>query len=186
MGQEMNIYKLISGKIREKLQSIPELHDFVNSEKWNNIVVEVPKNRDFGDFSTNVAMVLSRELRKNPREVADLLLPYIKDIPEITEVSVAGPGFINMNVSDAMWQSLVESILSNPSEYGNSDLGRGEKINVEFLSANPTGPVHIGHARGAILGDVLARLLKKNGFDVTKEYYIIIQFLIFFFWNYFK
>ena len=107
----MNIYKLISGKIREKLQSIPELHDFVNSEKWNNIVVEVPKNRDFGDFSTNVAMVLSRELRKNPREVADLLLPYIKDIPEITEVSVAGPGFINMNVSDAMWQSLVESIL---------------------------------------------------------------------------
>jgi len=172
MGQEMNIYKLISGKIREKLQSIPELHDFVNSEKWNNIVVEVPKNRDFGDFSTNVAMVLSRELRKNPREVADLLLPYIKDIPEITEVSVAGPGFINMNVSDAMWQSLVESILSNPSEYGNSDLGHGEKINVEFLSANPTGPVHIGHARGAILGDVLARLLKKNGFDVTKEYYI--------------
>ena len=172
MGQDMNVYKLISGKIREKLQSVPELHDFVDSEKWNNIVVEVPKNRDFGDFSTNVAMALSKELRKNPREVAELLLPYIKDIPEITEVSVAGPGFINMNVSDAMWQSLVESILSNPSEYGNSDLGHGEKINVEFLSANPTGPVHIGHARGAILGDVLARLLKKNGFDVTKEYYI--------------
>ena len=154
------------------MKSVPELQDFVNSDKWNNIVVEVPKNRDFGDFSTNVAMVLSRELKKNPREIADLLCPYIKDIPEITDVSVAGPGFINMNLSAQVWQDLIKNILTNPTEYGNSDFGHGEKINVEFLSANPTGPVHIGHARGAILGDVLARLFKKNGFDVTKEYYI--------------
>nr|MBQ0091074.1 arginine--tRNA ligase [Candidatus Enterousia merdequi] len=168
----MNVYKLISKKIKEKLQSVPELQDAVNSNVWNNIVVEVPKNRDFGDFSTNVAMVLSKELKKNPREIADILCPHIKDIPEITDVSVAGPGFINMNVSDNLWQDLVKTILENPQEYGNSDMGNGEKINVEFLSANPTGPVHIGHARGAILGDVLARLFKKNGFDVTKEYYI--------------
>lgn len=117
-------------------------------------------------------MVLSRDLKKNPREIADLLCPYIKEIPEITDVSVAGPGFINMNVSGKMWERLLKTILTNPQEYGNSDIGHNEKINVEFLSANPTGPVHIGHARGAILGDVLARLLKKNGFDVTKEYYI--------------
>ena len=168
----MNIYKFISGKIKDKLQVVPELRDFINSDIWNNIVIEVPKNRSFGDFSTNVAMVLSKELKKNPREVADLLCPHIKEIPEITDVSVAGPGFINMNVSDDLWEQLIEFILKNPAEYGNSDLGHNEKINVEFLSANPTGPVHIGHARGAILGDVLSRLFKKNGFDVTKEYYI--------------
>lgn len=168
----MNVFKLISGKIKDKLQNIPELRDFINSAKWNNIVVEVPKNRDFGDFSTNVAMVLSKELKKNPREIADMLCPYISEISEIKDVSVAGPGFINMNVSGALWEDLVADILTNPKEYGNSDVGHGEKINVEFLSANPTGPVHIGHARGAILGDILARLFKKNGFDVTKEYYI--------------
>ena len=168
----MNVYKLISEKIKDKLQTVPELQTVLGSNSWNNIVVEVPKNRDFGDFSTNVAMVLSKELKKNPREIADLLCPYIKEIPEITDVSVAGPGFINMNVSGKMWERLLKTILTNPQEYGNSDIGRNEKINVEFLSANPTGPVHIGHARGAILGDVLARLLKKNGFDVTKEYYI--------------
>lgn len=168
----MNVYKLISGKLKDKLQVVPELRDLVNSDRWNDIVVEVPKNRDFGDFATNVAMVLSKELKKNPREIADLLCPYIKEIPEITDVSVAGPGFINMNVSDELWEDLIDDILKNPAEYGNSDLGHGEKINVEFLSANPTGPVHIGHARGAILGDVLSRLFKKNGFDVTKEYYV--------------
>lgn len=168
----MNVYKLISEKIKDKLQTVPELQTVLGSNSWNNIVVEVPKNRDFGDFSTNVAMVLSKELKKNPREIADLLCPYIKEIPEITEVSVAGPGFININVSGKLWENLLKTILTNPQEYGNSDIGHNEKINVEFLSANPTGPVHIGHARGAILGDVLARLLKKNGFDVTKEYYI--------------
>lgn len=168
----MNVYKLISEKIKDKLQTVPELQTVLGSNSWNNIVVEVPKNRDFGDFSTNVTMVLSKELKKNPREIADLLCPYIKEIPEITDVSVAGPGFINMNVSGKLWERLLKTILTNPQEYGNSDIGNNEKINVEFLSANPTGPVHIGHARGAILGDVLARLLKKNGFDVTKEYYI--------------
>jgi arginyl-tRNA synthetase len=168
----MNIYKLISEKIKDKLQTVPELQNVLESASWNNIVVEVPKNRDFGDFSTNVAMVLSKELKKNPREIANLLYPYIKDISEITDVSIAGPGFINMNVSAELWENLIKDILIAPKEYGNSDIGGGEKINVEFLSANPTGPVHIGHARGAILGDVLARLLKKNGFDVTKEYYI--------------
>lgn len=168
----MNIYKLISNKIKNKLQSVPELQSIADSKVWNNIVVEVPRNRDFGDFSTNVAMALSKELRKNPHEIANLLCPYIKEIEDIADVSVAGPGFINIKVSDTLWEKLVQNILTQPDVYGNSDVGGNEKINIEFLSANPTGPVHIGHARGAILGDVLARLFKKNGFDVTKEYYI--------------
>jgi len=168
----MNIYKLISNKIKNKLQSVPELQSIADSKVWNNIVVEVPRNRDFGDFSTNVAMALSKELRKNPHEIANLLCPYIKEIEDIADVSVAGPGFINIKVSNTLWEKLVQNILTQPDVYGNSDVGGNEKINIEFLSANPTGPVHIGHARGAILGDVLARLFKKNGYDVTKEYYI--------------
>ena len=168
----MNIYKLISNKIKNKLQSVPELQSIADSKVWNNIVVEVPRNRDFGDFSTNVAMALSKELKKNPHEIANLLCPYIKEIEDIADVSVAGPGFINIKVSNTLWEKLVQNILTQPDVYGNSDVGGNEKINIEFLSANPTGPVHIGHARGAILGDVLARLFKKNGYDVTKEYYI--------------
>ncbi len=168
----MNIYKTISEKIQQKLQNVPELSAVPGRDIWNNIVVEVPKNRSFGDFSTNVAMVLASELKKNPREIANSLVPYLEQIDGIQQVSVAGPGFININVNDAIWNNLVNDILAHSDEYGNSDVGNGEKINIEFLSANPTGPVHIGHARGAILGDVLARLMKKNGFDVTKEYYI--------------
>ena len=168
----MNIYKLISNKIKEKLLSVPELQSVAGSEVWDNIVVEVPKIRDFGDFSTNVAMVLARELKKNPREIANTVLPYIEQIQGIQSVSIAGPGFININIDNEIWEQLVDFILAQPYTYGDSNLGGGEKINVEFLSANPTGPVHIGHARGAILGDVLARLLQKNGYDVTKEYYI--------------
>lgn len=168
----MNIYKLISNKIKQKLQNIPELQAFTGTQLWNNVVVEVPKIRDFGDFATNVAMVLARELKKNPRDIANMLLPYLEQIDGINSVSVAGPGFININIDNTLWEQLIDSILSDPDTYGDTDLGGGEKINVEFLSANPTGPVHIGHARGAILGDVLARLFKKNGFDVTKEYYI--------------
>ncbi len=167
----MNIYKLISNKIQEKLKSIPELAD-ADANVWSNIVVEVPKNRYFGDFSTNAAMALSRSLHKNPREIAAMITPHVAEIAGIENVSVAGPGFININVSDNLWADLVATILDNPDAYGNSDVGDGEKVNVEFLSANPTGPVHIGHARGAILGDVLARLLAKNGYDVTKEYYV--------------
>lgn len=168
----MNVYKNISEKIQAQLQKIVEVSAIPDLDVWNNVVVEVPKNRDFGDFSTNVAMVLASILKKNPREIANILVPYIEQIDGIKQVSVAGPGFININVDDAIWGELVENILSHPDQYGDSNIGNGEKINIEFLSANPTGPVHIGHARGAILGDVLARLMKKNGFDVTKEYYI--------------
>lgn len=168
----MNIYKLISNKIKTKLQELPELRPIVGTSVWDNVVVEVPKIRDFGDFATNVAMVLARELKKNPREIANILLPHIEQIDGINNATIAGPGFININIDNALWEQLIDSILLQPDKYGDSDIGAGEKVNIEFLSANPTGPVHIGHARGAILGDVLARLLTKNGYDVTKEYYI--------------
>jgi len=164
----MNVYKVIADKIKAALAAVPEISD----ADTGAIMVEVPRIREFGDFATNAAMVLGKAFGRNPREVADMLIPHIKEIPEIKDVSVAGPGFININISDDLWDRLIENILTSPETYGNSDIGKGEKINVEFLSANPTGPVHIGHARPAILGDVLARLLAKVGFDVTKEYYV--------------
>ena len=168
----MNIYKLISGRIKARLQTVPELKSVVGTKLWDSVIVEVPKNRDFGDLATNVAMVLARELKKNPREIATSLLPYLAEIDGIDGASIAGPGFININLNKSLWEQLIDEILRHPETYGDTDIGAGQKVNVEFLSANPTGPVHIGHARGAILGDVLARLLKKNGYDVTKEYYI--------------
>lgn len=168
----MNTYKIISEAIKNKLYNIPEIKALDNPDLLNSIVVEVPKVRDFGDYATNAAMVLCKALGKNPREVAGIIMPYIEEIDFVKSVSVAGPGFININVADNLWNMLVSDILNNPDTYGNSDIGGGEKVNVEFLSANPTGPVHIGHARGAILGDVVSRILKKNGYDVTKEYYV--------------
>ena len=168
----MNIYKLISNQLKERIQEIPEIHNVATSDDLQNIVVEVPKIREFGDFSTNAAMVLAKSLKKNPRQIAEILMTNIQSLSFVKDVSIAGPGFININVSDELWVELLSYILKKPDEYGNSDVGGNEKINVEFLSANPTGPLHIGHARGAILGDVLSRLLKKNGYDVTKEYYI--------------
>ncbi|MEE1110789.1 MAG: arginine--tRNA ligase, partial [Alphaproteobacteria bacterium] len=151
----MNTYKIISQAIRNKLYEIPEIRALDNPELLNNIVVEVPRVREFGDFSTNAAMVLCKALGKNPRQVADIIMPYIQDIDLVDSVSVAGPGFININASDKLWNTLIADILKNSDAYGNSDMGANQKINVEFLSANPTGPVHIGHARGAILGDVI-------------------------------
>lgn len=168
----MNVYKIISNKIINTLKNIPEIQSTTTSEDLNNIVVEVPKIREFGDFSTNAAMVLTKRMKKSPREIADIIVPYIEKIDLIKKVSVAGPGFINIDINDNLWCQLIADIIQNSEKYGDSDMGKNEKINVEFLSANPTGPVHIGHARGAIIGDVLSRLFKKGGFDVTKEYYI--------------
>ena len=116
----MNIYKLISAKIKQKLQTVPELQSVVGSDVWDNVVVEVPKIRDFGDFSTNVAMVLARALKKNPREIANSVLPYIEQIDGIQNVSVAGPGFININIDNSIWEQLVGVILANPDTYGDS------------------------------------------------------------------
>lgn len=167
----MNVYKHIEKLIKNKLQSVSEIADALG-EYGDAIVVEVPKNRVFGDFSTNAAMVLARPMKSNPRAVAEKIIPALAEIEDIESLEVAGPGFINIRVKAQLWDRLLDSVVSENEAYGTSDIGQHQKFNVEFLSANPTGPLHIGHARGAILGDVLSRLLQKIGYDVTKEYYI--------------
>lgn len=136
------------------------------------IKIERPKNPDFGDYATNVALLLAAKAEHQPRKVAELVISQLKSVTEIESMSVAGPGFINFKVAKGSQAELVREILQQKESYGtNKDLA-GLKINVEFISANPTGPLHLGHTRWAAVGDCLARLLKAAGAEVVKEFYI--------------
>ncbi len=136
------------------------------------VSLEVPRQAEHGDFSCNAAMVLAKRLRRPPREIAEELRERLGDAGGLLDaVEVAGPGFLNFRLRQASWQGLVSSILQAGADYGRSDLGRGAKVQVEFVSANPTGPLSTGHGRQGVLGDCIARLLERVGFEVTREYY---------------
>jgi len=136
------------------------------------IEVEATKDTSHGDFATNVAMVLASKMKMNPRKIAEQITENFDKGEVIEKIEIAGPGFINFFVKELVWPSLLEAVDQNGVDYGKVDLGRGKKVQVEFVSANPTGPLHIGHARGAVVGDVLARLLRACGYSVSREYYI--------------
>jgi arginyl-tRNA synthetase len=135
------------------------------------VAVEPPRDAGHGDMATNAAMVLAKPAGIAPRAIADALAPVLAEDPRIAEASVAGPGFLNLRLAPAVWQGVVRAVLSAPG-YGRSEIGAGRRVNVEFVSANPTGPLHVGHTRGAVFGDALAALLEYAGWDVTREYYI--------------
>jgi arginyl-tRNA synthetase len=137
-----------------------------------NVTVEPPRDRAHGDMATNAAMVLAKPARTNPRAVADALAPLLRADPRVAEVEIAGPGFINIRLHPAAWAVAVRAALAKGKDFGRSSMGGAKRVNVEFVSANPTGPLHVGHARGAIFGDALAGLLDFAGWDVTREYYI--------------
>ena len=134
--------------------------------------IEPPRDPGHGDMSTNAAMVFTKHFKIAPRALAELLAGELRSHPDVTEVSVAGPGFLNWRLRDSFWQARLRDIIGLKRRYGNSDAGNGVRVNVEYVSANPTGPMHVGHARGAVFGDVLANLLEKAGFEVCREYYI--------------
>ena len=134
-------------------------------------VVELPRDTAHGDLATNAAMVLTKLAGKPPRAVAEILQSCLAAHPAIAAVEIAGPGFINLRLRPGVWQAEVKAILQTGLAYGDSQAGQGERANVEYVSANPTGPMHAGHVRGAVIGDALAHLLAKAGFDVTREYY---------------
>src|SRR5690242_9033867 len=117
-------------------------------------------------------MVLAKSAKTNPRALAEAIKPKLEALPPVTSVEIAGPGFINLRLSPDAWRDELRTILSEGDSYGRSDVGQGERVNVEYVSANPTGPMHVGHCRGAVVGDALARLLEAAGFRVTKEYYV--------------
>ncbi len=137
-----------------------------------NVAVEPPRDASHGDLATNAAMVLAKPAGTNPRALAALLAPKIEAMPGVTSVEVAGPGFINIRLADQAWRDELAEIVVAGDTYGRSSVGKDQRVNVEYVSTNPTGPMHMGHCRGAVVGDALANLLEATGFDVTREYYV--------------
>ncbi|MFQ9922977.1 MAG: arginine--tRNA ligase [Beduini sp.] len=139
----------------------------------DNIVIEIPRDTTHGDYSSNIAMQLTKQLKRNPREIAQAIVDGLKtDNDLITKVEIAGPGFINLFVHKASMTSIIGEVISEGDQYGRTDFGKGIKYDVEFVSANPTGDLHLGHAKGAAVGDSICRILDAAGYEVTREYYI--------------
>jgi len=137
------------------------------------IEVELPRENAHGDYATNLAMALASVQKRNPRKIAEHIVSSLDDSEEmLASVEIAGPGFINFFIKKEFWATLLKEVDERTDQYGTSLLGQREKVQVEFVSANPTGPLHIGHARGAVIGDVIARILEASGYDVSREYYI--------------
>ena len=139
----------------------------------DNIVIEIPKDKSHGDYSTNVAMQLTRILKNNPRKIAEGIMEALdKDAADIESCEIAGPGFINFKIKNTSLAKIIETVLAQGDDFGHNDTGHNIKVNVEYVSANPTGDLHLGHARGAAWGDSITRLMKASGYDVCREYYV--------------
>jgi arginyl-tRNA synthetase len=164
---DKNIFAVVLDKVCAASSAL--LADGVDHSR---IVVEPPREAAHGDIATNAAMVLAKDAGKNPRELAEAIARKLADDELVARVEVAGPGFINLTLEPAAWLGALRAVLEGGRDYGRSDLGRGTPVNVEYVSANPTGPMHVGHCRGAVFGDALANLLAATGFSVTREYYI--------------
>ena len=146
---------------------------FVEDYPLEQIVIEIPKDKAHGDYSTNMAMQLTKVLRRNPREIAKSIIDALDlEAGHIERVEIAGPGFINLFLKKDAMTSVIKDVLDEQDHYGYSDFGQGIKYNIEFVSANPTGDLHLGHAKGAAVGDSICRIMKAAGYDVTSEYYI--------------
>ena len=168
----MDIINILRDKILNTVNKYSEENNFKQAINTDNVVVERPKKQHQGDYSTNVAMVLAKALSSNPREIGELIRSRLREEEIVESVSLDGPGFLNITINLEFWNSLISEIMSNKNLYGKFDFGQGRKANLEFVSANPTGPLHLGHVRGAVFGDALSRLLEFVGFQVTKEYYV--------------
>jgi arginyl-tRNA synthetase len=138
----------------------------------SRVTAEPPRDAAHGDVTTNAAMVVAKAAGKAPRVLAETLAKQLVQLPDVLSADVAGPGFINLRLRETFWPKILNAILEKGDDYGRSELGKGIKTNVEYVSANPTGPLHVGHCRGAVFGDALAALLKVTGYEVSKEYYI--------------
>jgi arginyl-tRNA synthetase len=168
----MNLHRHFRDEIVAAVARLAAAGELPSPLDVTRVAVEPPREAGHGDLSTNAAMVLSKAAGRKPRDLAERLVEQLSSLDSVTEIEVAGPGFINLRLADSFWQARVADVLRAGTAYGASTLGDGVKVNVEYVSANPTGPLHIGHARGAVFGDALAALLAKAGYAVTKEYYI--------------
>ena len=168
----MNLFSDIHTRVIEALDVLVRAGDLPGGLDFANVTVEPPRDPLHGDMATNAAMVLAKPSGQKPRDIALKLAEQLMSDGRITAADVAGPGFLNLRLANDVWQGLIGQVLNMGQQYGTSSMGIGKKVNVEFVSANPTGPLHVGHTRGAVFGDALAGLLAFAGYDVTREYYI--------------
>jgi arginyl-tRNA synthetase len=155
--------RIVSGLAAESGVPVPDV---------SRIVVEPPRDETHGDLAINAAMVLAKDFRAKPRDLAERIAAKLREVSGVIGVEIAGPGFINVRLEATIWLQVLQSVIGEGKEFGRTDLGKAERVNVEYVSANPTGPMHVGHGRGAVFGDALASLLAFAGFNVTREYYI--------------
>ncbi|AJY47154.1 arginine--tRNA ligase [Martelella endophytica] len=168
----MNLFTDFEQRLNERLLTVPAIAEKRDTLDFKRIVVEPPRDPSHGDIAINAALVLSKPLGMKPRDLAGEIVAALESDPDFEELSIAGAGFINIRLSAACWQRVLVAAITEGEDFGRSTAGEGLSINVEYVSANPTGPMHVGHCRGAVVGDTLANVLAYAGFDVTKEYYI--------------
>ncbi|MTH97242.1 arginine--tRNA ligase [Roseibium sp. RKSG952] len=168
----MNIFAEFSTRVKAALLDLDLATNEGGVPDLSRVTVETPRDPAHGDLATNAAMVLSKQVAMKPRDLAEKLVEKLQADPDITEAAIAGPGFINLRVAHSVWEKVMGAVMSGRADFGRSQLGAGKKVNVEYVSANPTGPMHVGHTRGAVVGDALANLLDFAGYKVTREYYI--------------
>jgi len=168
----MNIFAQFASRIVGAVESLGLQPKDGGALDFSRLTVEPPRDPSHGDLATNAAMVLAKAVGENPRALAERIATALRADPDVAAVEVAGPGFVNLRLADGFWQARLAGILDEAEDYGRSTVGAGRKVNVEYVSANPTGPMHVGHCRGAVVGDALANIMGFAGYDVTKEYYI--------------
>ncbi len=168
----MNVFSIYLGHVHEALNALAKEGSIPAGLDFGRVVVEPPKDETHGDLATNAAMVLAKDAKQKPRDIAEKLAARLRGAPHVAKVDVAGPGFINLTLENAFWLEVLRAAIEAGPNFGRTGAGRGEKVNVEYVSANPTGPMHVGHGRGAVFGDALSNLLAFAGYDVTREYYI--------------
>lgn len=168
----MNLFRDMRGRVVDALAALSAEGKLPAGLDTARVAVEPPRDASHGDMAVNAAMVLAKDAGMKPRDLAGLLAEKLKALPGMASVEIAGPGFLNLRLDRSIWYGCLAEILAAGDRYGRSDAGRGEPVNVEYVSANPTGPLHIGHARGAVFGDVLASLLDAAGYKVCREFYI--------------
>src|ERR1700704_2845578 len=169
---EKNIFAAVLDKVRAAVDALIAEGALPAGADQSRIVVEPTREAAHGDMATNAAMVLAKDAGKKPRELAETIAAKLRVDDLVAKVEVAGPGFINLTLKPAAWIDALRAVLAAGPDYGRSGAGEGVPVNVEYVSANPTGPMHVGHCRGAVFGDALSSLLAFAGYDVTREYYI--------------
>ena len=168
----MNLFAEIRSLVIDSLQQMQAQGDLPDGLSFDAVTVEPPRDAAHGDMATNAAMVLAKPSKCKPRDIAQKLAARLSADPRLASVEVAGPGFLNLRLSPNLWADVLRAILTDQDGYGRATIGAGLKVNVEYVSANPTGPLHVGHTRGAVFGDALASMLDFAGYEVTREYYI--------------